>query len=146
MIIELIDNGMLNGLSTRETPYGDHVDNRSAIHNISDFESVDGIARVMGGQPVSLRISHKGRVRLAELEQALRTGRDRDPTGTVFSLRHREQDLTVALVSASVDEPVAVAMLDMNGLKEINYGPGGHSTGDAAIVATSSWSSCEIPA
>ena len=42
------------------------------------------------------------------------------------------KDLTIALVSASAESPVAVCMLDMNGLKQINDTVG-HAAGDAAI-------------
>ncbi len=133
MIVELIDGGLLNGPSTRTIQYSDsHSVNRSSVSGITEFERSDAMARVMGGQQVTLRISHKGRVRLAELEQALKTGRDRDPTDTVISKRHLEKDLIIALVSASAESPVAVGMLDMNGLKQINDTVG-HGAGDDAI-------------
>lgn len=43
--------------------------------------------------PVALCISHKGRVRLAELEQALKTGREREPFGILLGARYWERDL-----------------------------------------------------
>jgi diguanylate cyclase (GGDEF)-like protein len=133
MICELIMSGLLNGPTWRTIQYSDNFqDNRSSIYNITEFEQWDPLARVMGGQQVTLRMTHKGLVRLSELEQALKTGRDRDPTGTVISKRHLDKDLTIASVSARADSPVAVCMLDMNGLKQINDTIG-HAAGDAAI-------------
>src|SRR4051812_32522303 len=68
MIIEMIDGGLLNGISTRTIQYSDQFrHNQSGIAKVTEFERVDPLARVMGGQQVTLRISHKGRVRLAEL-------------------------------------------------------------------------------
>lgn len=83
-------------------------------------------------QPVVLCISHKGRVRLAELEQALKTGRDREPFGILLGARYWERDLRIALLSASKESPVALCFLDMNGLKAINDSRG-HECGNDAI-------------
>jgi len=83
--------------------------------------------KLYGDQPVDLRISHKGRVRLSELRQALKTGRDRDIFGILWDRRHALQDLHVALTSASKESPLSLLFLDMNGLKAANkrYGHGG---------------------
>lgn len=79
-----------------------------------------------------LRISHKGRIRLAELEQAIKTGREREPFGILLSARYWERDLRIALLSASKSTPVALCFLDMNGLKAINDSSG-HEAGNEAI-------------
>src|SRR5713101_8176258 len=83
--------------------------------------------KLYGDQPVDLRISHKGRVRLSELRQALKTGRDRDSFGILWDKRHAEVDLDIALTSASKALPVSLLFIDMNGLKDANtnYGHGG---------------------
>jgi diguanylate cyclase (GGDEF)-like protein len=83
---------------------------------------------------VTIRISHRGRVRLSELEQALKTGRDRDETGLLWVKRHLVTDLATAVLSASTEAPLSVAFLDMNGLKPINDTLG-HRAGDEAIRA-----------
>jgi len=132
MIFHLLREGCVNdlasleGLSDRAVQQGVGLEGRLRERLARDYDLL------LSGQELGLRISHKGRVRLAELEQALKTGRDRDPTGTMISKRHLEKDLTIALVSAAPDAPVAVCMLDMNGLKQINDTVG-HHTGDAAI-------------
>lgn len=86
------------------------------------------------GEEVILRISHKGRVRLSELRQQLRTGRDRDETGLLWSKRHLMTDLAIAVLSAGGASPLSVAFLDMNGLGAINN-VHGHEAGDDAIRA-----------
>ncbi|KYF61552.1 hypothetical protein BE11_12795 [Sorangium cellulosum] len=88
----------------------------------------------LAGRPITLTISHKGRVRLSELEQQLRTGRDRDETGLLWAKRHLDTDLAISLLSASNETPLSVVFLDMNGLKAIND-THGHAAGDDAIRA-----------
>jgi diguanylate cyclase (GGDEF)-like protein len=83
---------------------------------------------------VDVRISHKGRVRLSELEQQLKTGRDRDPTGLCMAKRHLMTDLAIAILSVYKDAPLSLAFLDMNGLKAIND-THGHAAGDHTIRA-----------
>src|SRR5207244_5458270 len=92
----------LNGMSTRTIQYSDQFRvNQAGIANVLEFERIDPLARVMGGQQVTLRISHKGRVRLAELEQGLKTGRDREPFNILFGKRHIIPDLLIALASTT---------------------------------------------
>jgi hypothetical protein len=43
---------------------------------------VEELVRVLEGSTTTLRLSHRDRVRLSELKQALRTGREREPFGT----------------------------------------------------------------
>jgi hypothetical protein len=70
--------------------------------------------------PKGLRLTHPGRVRLSELKQALRAGREREPFGILWDVRHWEQDLQVAILDARGGSPLALAYLDMNGLKLVN--------------------------
>ena len=132
MMFHLLREGYINdlasleGLTDRAVQHGVGLDGRLRERLAQDYDLL------LSGQELGFRISHKGRVRLAELEQALKTGRDRDPTDTVISKRHLQKDLTIALVSASAESPVAVSMLDMNGLKQINDTVG-HGAGDDAI-------------
>jgi diguanylate cyclase (GGDEF)-like protein len=80
----------------------------------------------------AFRLSHPGRVRLSELKQVLRSGREREPFGILWDARHWEQDLQVALVDASDGTPLTVAYLDMNGLKALND-QHGHGAGDDGL-------------
>jgi diguanylate cyclase (GGDEF)-like protein len=82
--------------------------------------------------PAGLRLTHSGRVRVSELKQVLRAGREREPFGILWDVRHWEQDLQIAVLDARPESPLAVAYLDMNGMKEANdtYG---HDVGDNAL-------------
>ncbi len=90
------------------------------------------IHSVFEGRTMKLWLSHRGRVRLSELKQALRAGREREPFGILWDGRHWEQDLQIAVLDASEGAPLAVAFLDMNGLKVVND-TWGHDAGDLAL-------------
>lgn len=119
MIAHLLLEGMVNHESAAYNAWSDEA-RRSALIFFSD------------GQKIKLRINHKGRVRLAELKQALRTDREREPFGLLWAARYWERDLRIALLSASKESPIVLCFLDMNGLKAIND-THGHEAGDDAI-------------
>jgi diguanylate cyclase (GGDEF)-like protein len=95
---------------------------------------LESLSKLLVGEAVRLTLSHRGRVRLSELKQALRTGRDREPFGILWDGCHWEQDLQIAILAARVDSPLALAYLDMNGLKQVNDNRG-HDAGDLALKA-----------
>jgi diguanylate cyclase (GGDEF)-like protein len=95
---------------------------------------VKGLSDVLTGQSVHLELTHKGRVRLSELKQALTTGRTRETFGILWEGRHLETDLQIAILDASEDLPLSLGYLDMNGLKQINDTIG-HDAGDLALRA-----------
>lgn len=95
---------------------------------------VKSLSDVLTGQSVHLELTHKGRVRLSELKQALRTGKIREPFGILWDRRHLEADLQVAILEASQDCPLSLGYLDMNGFKKINDNIG-HDAGDSALRA-----------
>ena len=84
--------------------------------------------------PAGLRLTHLGRVRVSELKQVLRAGREREPFGILWDVRHWELDLQIAILDARRESPLVVAYLDMNGLKQIND-THGHDAGDLALRA-----------
>ena len=92
------------------------------------------LSRVLSFRPTLLKLTHKGRARLSELKQALRSGREREPFGILWDVRHWEQDLQIAIVDAREGSPLALAYLDMNGLKQVND-THGHNSGDLALKA-----------
>ncbi len=82
--------------------------------------------------PAGLRLTHLGRVRISELKQALRAGREREPFGILWDVRHWEQDVQLAILETREESPLAIAYLDMNGLKQVNDDYG-HDAGDLAL-------------
>jgi diguanylate cyclase (GGDEF)-like protein len=77
-------------------------------------------------------LTHEGRLRLSELRQGLRSGREREPFGVLWDTRHWEQDVQIAVLDAAETSPLSLAYLDMNGLKVINDRHG-HDAGDLAL-------------
>src|SRR6266446_9302873 len=128
MILHLLRERYVNDLAALTHTSGEIPDLEDALRN----RLVHDLDLLLKVEPVTFRINHKGRLRLAELEHALQTGRDRDPTGLMLSKRHLDQDLAIAVLSARPETPVSVAFLDMNGLKAINDRQG-HDAGDKAI-------------
>lgn len=133
MIVSLLHDGYLNGLDTvggfwREREIAKHAQEMHATLIKDQLSSV----AFAGG--VVVAISHKGRVRLSELEQQLKTGRGHDPTGLCLAKRHLMTDLAIAITSAGRETPLSVAFFDMNGLKAIND-THGHQAGDESIRA-----------
>jgi diguanylate cyclase (GGDEF)-like protein len=97
-----------------------------------DGNRVRDIGSLLGGKEIRVKISHQGRVRKSEIEQQLRSGREREPFGILISKRHLQIDLALALVKCDSQFPVTVGVIDMNGLNVINNASG-HNAGDEAI-------------
>src|SRR5262249_34087362 len=92
------------------------------------------MSKVLGKHQVDLKLTHKGRVRLSELKQALPGGREREPVGILWDARHWDLDAQIAVLEAREESPLALAYLDMNGVKQIND-KHGHDAGDLALRA-----------
>ena len=84
--------------------------------------------------PATLFMTHRRRVRLSELVQALRSGREREPFGILWDGRHATVDLEIMLLDASAQSPVSIVYMDMNGLKQLND-THGHDAGNRGLRA-----------
>jgi diguanylate cyclase (GGDEF)-like protein len=135
----LIVEGYINGVGSEGWSWTGDFPNWSKVrpednelfHRI-EHHRWNSLNRLLGGQHLTLSISHKGRVRLSELRQALKTGRDRDPTRILLDQRHVEQGVAVAILDATADSPLSIVFLDLNGLKAINDTLG-HAKGTGVI-------------
>ena len=94
---------------------------------------IETLGQVLSGQAVTLRITHKGRIRMAELRQSLTSGKQREPLGILWDGRHFKSDFHLSVLQASKSSPLALAVLDMNGLKTINDDFQSHAAGDIAL-------------
>ncbi|SRR6266849_2952836 len=139
MVLTMIEQGLLNDESTFSWPYrSDFNRNLQTARTLEEndlqirrrYQFWELLNQVYGDQRVDLRIGHKGRVRLSELRQALKTGRDRDSFGILWEKRHAEQDLSIALTSVSTAMPLSLVFLDMNGLKAANARYGHYGADD----------------
>lgn len=133
LVVHLLAEGYVNDAS--EVYFSDEqkiMDNAINWYRAKvEEEQWDLIRKVRNRQPIRLVISHRGAVRRAELEQALKLGRIRDPFGLVWDGRHFRQDTRIALLEADPSRPLAVAYLDLNDVKRFNEVS--HATGDDAI-------------
>lgn len=134
MIVHLLVEGMVNDVAGLRLWSNNIEEMTHHVMRVAEYERNRALVFFLDNQKISVRISHKGRVRLAELEQAIKAGREREPFGILLGARYWERDLSIALLSASTDAPVALCFLDMNGLKAIND-ERGHEVGNEAIRA-----------
>jgi diguanylate cyclase (GGDEF)-like protein len=137
MLVSLMLDGYVNGIDTYPVQHNQRFwTPMEAVRQAPGNRDRDiGLLLTKGvNLQVTVRISHKGRVRLSELQQQLKSGRDRDDTGLLWRKRHLAVDLTIDVLSASKETPLSVAFLDMNGLGAINN-IHGHDAGDQAIHA-----------
>lgn len=95
---------------------------------------IDTLSQILGGQLVVLQISHAGRVRIAELNEAFRSSRIREPFGILWDGRHFDPDLRIRLLNASSESPLFLVYMDLNGMKGIND-TAGHDAGDLVLRA-----------
>jgi diguanylate cyclase (GGDEF)-like protein len=120
-------------------PWG-NISNTSGIAGESQLERAMVIERVQALDRIYQRTSgtlfmtHRGRVRLSELKQALRSGREREPFGILWDGRYAELDLQIMLLDASTKAPLSVVFMDMNGLKSLND-THGHEAGNQGLRA-----------
>jgi len=109
---------------------------QSELERRRHFAYLETLTKILEGRKVSLQLSHKGRLRISELKQALTAGKSREPFGILWERRHFETDLQIAILDAGANSPLSLVCLDMNGLKQINDPPGpGHVAGDMALKA-----------
>jgi diguanylate cyclase (GGDEF)-like protein len=131
--IHLLQAGLVNDATAAPL-----VKERYGRNDLFDHQLADSrwhaISDIHAGKRAVIYATHAAAVRRAELEQALQRDRLKDPTGILWDSRYAMRDLQIALWAASEKEPVVVAYLDMNGLREINNKMG-HDVGDAAIRA-----------
>ncbi len=70
---------------------------------------------------VSLRITHRGRLRLFRLRaEILNRDRVREPFEILWDMRHWESDLDVHLQFRKNDDPCSIVLLDVDRLKAVN--------------------------
>jgi diguanylate cyclase (GGDEF)-like protein len=138
MLVQLVWVACLEpsrGWTHHDTPRVDGPDGRTRLEREIHESRIEAISQIIGaGAGVDLRLAHRGRVRISELRDALRTGRIRDPMGILFDGRHADRALRIAVIDAGPERPLTVAYLDLNGMKEANDTLG-HAAGDVLVRA-----------
>ena len=134
LVADLILSGHVNGVDyfSKLPAFALESGDPKFFQRTMDGNRMRDIGSLLGGKEIRVKISHQGRLRKSEIEQQLRSGRDREPFGILISKRHLKIDLALALVKCDSESPVNVGVIDMNGLKIIND-TFGHNAGDEAI-------------
>jgi len=107
-------------------------DEPSVLATRFERDRLDELNRLLGGQEATLRIGHPGRLRMAELCDAMQRHRIKDAFGILWDQRHVTRDLGIALTRARVDSPITVAVFDLNDFKQVNDRHG-HEAGNAVL-------------
>jgi diguanylate cyclase (GGDEF)-like protein len=132
LIADLILLGHVNGADYLSRVHPAELGSPRDLQQSLDGRRVLDIALLLKGQEIAVKISHQGRVRKSEIEQQLKSGRDREPFGILISKRHFHVDLRLALVKCDSQSSISVGVIDMNDPKTINDTLG-HNAGDEAI-------------
>jgi len=135
MIAHLLYEGYLNGVESLPWGPGSWLSTApTEMPGKVELRRWYEMKTLLAEQQLPLSLSHKGRVRISELRDELRAGKYRDPSGLLWSVRHLDRDLIVAVTEAAEAAPVSLAVVDMNGLKPINDNYG-YAAGNAVIEA-----------
>lgn len=137
LVAFLASRGYVNDLNVpwqhEESQLSTALPGESQLERLLHQQKIEALSRTLGGQIVCLKITHAGRLRMAELAQAFRSERVREQYGILWDGRHFDPDLRVHLLAA-IESPVVMVYIDLNGLKAVNDTLG-HNAGTVVIQA-----------
>lgn len=90
--------------------------------------------QAISSQRLQVQLSHAGRIHLWNLRDALMKDPDLDPLGGLRSKAAWSRDLTVRLLFATSEEPLAIIFLDLDYFGLVNKNIG-FTVGDAVLLA-----------
>lgn len=134
LVVHLLAEAYVNDTAHAHFPEDKHVMQAEVnfLKRKIEQEQWEAIRDVISGRrPVRLSINHRGAVRRAELEQALKSNRIKETFGLIWDGRHLRQDLRIALLDAAPDRPLMLLYIDLNDVKTFNAVS--HATGDDAL-------------
>jgi GGDEF domain-containing protein len=126
-VLDLVLSGFVVG-------YVRHVTSNYITEDRLDRERGEMIEQLIAGQHVRLQLSHRGRVRMWTLRDALLRDPDLEPMG-LRSKAAWERALPVQLKWASAETPLSIIFLDLDDFGVVNKQLGS-SVGDDVLRAT----------
>lgn len=125
MVYSLLDDGVLNGAATLDD---------SADPKHADIRRVADLRAVLRGEPIDLRLNHKGRLCLARLRDELLAFDKKERFGILLDARGLDRVLAAELAVTTRDRRLAVIAGDVDHFKRIND-EHGHPRGDEVLKA-----------
>ncbi len=129
LLMYLVMDGLVNGDAkfTRHGIQGGSLDNSNELYLSQD---VDSICRRW---VLDATINHRGRLRLQQLRDELRSTRTKEQFGILYSDEYRERDFEVASAFLSQKQSLSILFMDLDNFKGVNDKKG-HAVGDQVMV------------
>jgi hypothetical protein len=93
LVAFLVDARLVNDLQAEHWDHDQAVSRggnlgETAVERELHKSRIESLSKLLAGLEIHLTLTHRGRVRLSELKQALRAGREREAFGILWDQRH----------------------------------------------------------
>jgi diguanylate cyclase (GGDEF)-like protein len=113
MVLGLLEDGCLNGIP--QLAWGDRQGWEHRTRSVTEAFNA-----LVDGQPADLALNHRGWLRLARLQEELRANRISERFGILLDQRHWRRDVTIVMLNANAQRPVALLLADLDHFKAVN--------------------------
>jgi diguanylate cyclase (GGDEF)-like protein len=127
MLMYMVMEGLVNG-DAHFTRYGI----QGSIANSRELQLCQDVESIQRRWELDATINHRGRLRLQQLRDELRSSRTREPFGILWSEEYRERDLEINLAFLAARQPLSVLFMDLDNFKAVNDNKS-HDVGDQVM-------------